>query len=410
MNNELLSQITKYYHEITPEDVVGVSVTKKQVNGKLTDEDSVVFTVKKKKPIEEIPTEDLLPSEIDVDGVKLNTDIVEGEYVFLENCPSDFYTWLTTPPDNRNKIRPLQGGISVTNYTNLGSYVGTLGFLAVDTNTGSLVGVSNNHVLIKNAFLSSERQQTGTHTSTYNNFVTQPNEPGNTGLQNSIGIVKRYVPISGTPEYNTVDAALTTINESDMDYSTSYQQYGLTGWTQPLEFASTAEIDSIVTNKNNLFSAGRRTGPKGEGDMKLFAETVSQTISINYNNQGSEETVYFSDCIKFYASASTTPTGDICTYPINGGDSGSALVADFSGTRKIVGLVFAGQVSDGATIYGLANRIDKVVEQLSLSAWTGNTVYFSNTGSTELHTVQGLSSDINIELSGNTYWQAGTTN
>src|SRR5210317_434280 len=101
MNNELLSQITKSSHEITPEDVVGVSVTKKQVNGKLTD----------------------------VDGVKLNTDIVEGEYVFVENCPSDFYTWLTTPPDNRNKIRPLQGGISVTNYTNLGSYVGTLGFL-----------------------------------------------------------------------------------------------------------------------------------------------------------------------------------------------------------------------------------------------------------------------------------------
>jgi hypothetical protein len=58
---------------------------------------------------------------------------------------------------------------------------------------------------------------------------------------------------------------------------------------------------------------------------------------------------------------------------------------------------------NGATIYGLANRIDKVVEQLSLSPWTGNTVYFSNTGSTELHTVQGLSSDINIELSGNTY-------
>jgi hypothetical protein len=84
---------------------------------------------------------------------------------------------------------------------------------------------------------------------------------------------------------------------------------------------------------------------------------------------------------------------------IVGGDSGSALVADFSGTRKIVGIVFAGAMLSGSTIYALENRIDKVAEQLSISAWTGNSVYFSSTGSTELHRVNGLSSDINLGLS-----------
>ena len=410
MDVKKLSELTKQYHSITPEDVVGVTITKKEVNGRLTDEDSVVFTVKKKRPLEEIPEDEMLPQNIDVDGLILSTDVIEGEYEFLEDCPSDFYDWLTTAPDNRNKIRPLQGGISVTNYTQLGNYVGTLGFLAVDTDTDSLVGVSNNHVLIKNAFLASEQSESGDLLNISNSFVTQPNESGNSGLQNSIGKVKRYIPLSGTPNYNTVDGALTTINEADISATTSYKQYGITGWTQPLQFATTAEIDSIITNKNNLFSAGRTTGPKGEGDMKLFANSVSSTISINYNNQGTQETVYFSDCISFYASASTTPNGYICPYPISGGDSGSALIADFSGTSKIIGLVFAGQVSNGQTIYGLANRIDNVVEQLSLSAWTGNSVYFSDTGSTELHIVQGLSSDINLELSGKTYWQVGTQN
>ena len=408
MDNQLLRDLTKHYHNITPEDVVGVTITKKTVGGKMTDEDAVVFTVKQKRPLEEIPEDELLPSEIEVDGSILKTDVEEGEFVFMENCPSDFYTWINTPPANRNQIRPLQGGISVTNYTNLGSYVGTLGFLAVDTETNSLVGVSNNHVLVKNAFLASERQQSGVHTDIVNNFVTQPNESGNSGLQNSIGLVKRYVPISGTPEYNSVDGALATVNQSDISSTTSYRQYGMNGWTQPLEFASTAEIDSLVTNGINLFSAGRTTGPKGEGDMKLFASSVAATISIEYNNQGVNETIYFSDCIRYYASASTTPAGSICPYPVYGGDSGSALVADFSGTRKIVGLVFAGANYNGQTIYGLANRIDKVAEQLSISAWTGNSVYFSDTGTTELHIVNGLSGDINLELSGNTYWQGGT--
>ena len=415
-----ISELTKHYLSNTPPNVVGVGYGKKTVGGELTDEDAIVFTVKEKKPLDELPEDEILPSEIQVDNELLSTDVEEGVYRMVEFCPSDFYTWQnpSTPPGNRNQFRPLQGGVSVTNYTNLSNYVGTLGFLAVDTQTDSLVGVSNNHVLVKNAFLASERQANGVHTSIYNNFVTQPNDGSDRGLQNSIGLVKRYVPISGSPEFNTVDAALTTVNQSDINYSTSYRQYGMNGWTQPLEFASTSEINSLLTNGNNLFSSGRTTGPKGEGSMKLLPDASTFTVSIFYNNQGTDKEIYFSDCLRFKASASTTPSGSVCAYPINGGDSGSALVADFSGTRKIVGLVFASmsvsaRTESGAIIWvpvrGLANRIDKVAEQLSISAWTGNSVYFSSTGSTELHRVNGLSSDINLELSGKTFWQAGTS-
>ena len=419
MDNELLSQLTKHYHSTTPDDVVGVSFAKKRVNGLLTDEDALVFKVVKKKPLDEIPEDEVLPSEIEFEGVKYKTDVDEGEFRLLATryCPSSFYNWPTNGLANRSKVRPIKGGISVTNYTSSSNSVGTLGFLAVDTDTGSLVGVSNSHVLVKNAFLASEREVSGTHTSVYNNFVTQPNDGSDSGLQSSIGLVKRYVPLSGGTSYNTVDGALTTVNQSDINGETSYTQYGISGWKQPLEFATTTEIDGLVTNKNNLFSSGRTTGPKGEGDTKLFAKSLGDTITIKYNNQGVEEVIYFSECIRFIASASTTTRGKDCFYPIVPGDSGSALVADFNGTRKIVGLVFAAggytAVTNNRIVYyttsGLANRIDKVAEQLSISAWTGtNNVYFSDTGSTQLHVVQGLSSDINLDLSGNIYWQAGT--
>lgn len=407
MNHKLIKELTRYYHEITPEDVVGVSFGKKETGGVLTDKNAVVFTVLKKKPLDEIPEQERIPSLIEFSGVTFETDVEEGEIHFLESCPSDFYTWTTTPPSNRNTIRPLQGGISSTNYTNLGSYVGTLGFLAVDNDTNSLVGVSNNHVLVYDAFQANELNPSGERSSIQNNFVTQPNESGNSGLQNAIGLVKRYVPLSGTSYYNSVDCALTTINESDIDYSTSYKQYGMTGWVTPLDFATTSEIDNLLETNPNLFSSGRTTGPKGEGDMKLFAESISSVISIAYHKQGVSTTVYFEDCIKFYASASTTPSGYVCTYPIAPGDSGSALVADFGGTRKIVGLVFAGSSSGGVTTRGYANRIDKVVEQINISVWSGQTVNFSNTGSTETYTVSGLSSVDTLNLSGNTYWQAG---
>lgn len=408
MDANLIKELTKHYHDITPEDVVGVSYTKKTSGGQITDSDAIVFTVRKKRPLDEIPEEERIPNQIEFNGLIFDTDVEEGEYKFLEDCPSDFYDWMTTPPANRNKIRPIQGGISVTNYTKLNNYVGTLGFVGVDNQTNSLVGVSNNHVLIQDAFLASERTLSGTKSSIYENVVTQPNEVGNYGLQNAIGIVKKYVPLSGASYYNSVDCALTTLNESDID-STSYRQYGMTGWVQPLTFASTSEIDNLLSTNPNLFSAGRTTGPKGEGDMKLFVDSISTTISINYNKQETSTTIYFEDCIQFYASASTTPTGYVCPYPISAGDSGSALVADFSGTRKIIGLVFAGNYLDGQVVRGLANRIDKVAEQMDISPWTGGTVNYSDTGNTQTHTVSGLSSEPYIVLSGNKYWQAGLT-
>jgi hypothetical protein len=405
-NFYLLDELVTKYQNETPDNVIGVGYGNKITNNLLTTEMSIIFTVKKKIPIDEIDEENIIPSIITYSGETFLTDVVELEIKPL-NCPSSFYTWQTTPPTNRNMIRPLKGGISMTNFTNLNNFVGTLGFLAVDNETNSLVGVSNNHVLVYDAFLTTQRISSGITTSILNNIVTQPNEFNNSSISNSIGVVKRYKPITNG-SINYADVALTTIRSSDVNMSTSYLMQGVTGWTQPLIFASSVEIDGLLSNKNNLFSAGRTTGSKGEGEMKLLTSSYPVTINIAYTKQGNDSVVQFGRCIQFIASASTTPNGSICSYPINGGDSGSALVADFSGTRKIVGLVFAGGLISGVTFYGYANRIDDVANQINISAWTGQTVNYSNTGMTETYSISEMSSLDNIILSGKTFWQAGT--
>jgi hypothetical protein len=404
-NFYLLDELVTKYQNETSDNVIGVGYGYKTKNGLLTTEKSLVFSVQKKLPLEEINEDDIIPQFINYSGETFKTDVVELEIQPLD-CPSDFYTWQTIPPTNRNQFRPLKGGVSVTNFTNLNTFVGTLGFLAVDNETNSLVGVSNNHVLVYDAFVATGRTTTGITTSTLNNIVTQPNEPGNSSISNSIGVVKRYKPITNS-SINYADVALTTIRFSDID-NLSYLMEGVSGWTQPLSFASSSEIDGLLLNNNNLFSAGRTTGSKGEGEMKLLTNAYPVTINIAYTKQGNDSVVQFGRCIQFIASASTTPDGFICSYPINGGDSGSALVADFSGTRKIVGLVFAGGLISGVTFYGYANRIDDVVNAINISPWTGQTVNYSNTGLTETFIVQGRSSLDKIILSGKTFWQVGT--
>ena len=64
MNNNRLKQITQELNENTSNDIVSVSYGFKTVNGKLTNEKSIIFTVKEKKPIENIPQDELLPSSV----------------------------------------------------------------------------------------------------------------------------------------------------------------------------------------------------------------------------------------------------------------------------------------------------------------------------------------------------------
>jgi hypothetical protein len=168
-------------------------------------------------------------------------------------------------------------------------------------------------------------------------------------------------------------------------------------------FATQNEILNLVINNTPLYSSGRTTGAKGEGEMKLIPYAIGVTTNVSgNNNQGVPTTVTFTDCIKFIASASTTPTGYSCIYPIVAGDSGSALIGEFGGIRKIVGLIFAGSDFDG-----FANYITNVQSLINISPYTGQTVNYSDINDIQYHNVSGKSSDVSLIISGNTFWQMG---
>jgi hypothetical protein len=101
-----------------------------------------------------------------------------------------------------------------------------------------------------------------------------------------------------------------------------------------------------------------------------------------------------------------------CEDPIAGGDSGSALIADFNGVWKIIGLVFAGGtiVQAGVTYYvGVACRIDEIANIMQIEAWDGTAKNYIDDNSFQYITVPGGSSDLTKTCGGSTYWQVGLT-
>jgi hypothetical protein len=424
MTNQRLKEVTAELNKTTSSDIVGVGYGFKTVNGKSTSDRTIVFTVIRKKPLSEIPEEERIPSEITIDGETFSTDVIEGTITPFAYgyCDPSFYNWQGTPPSNRNTHRPLMGGISVTNHTALGAYVGTMGFIAVDNDTNTLVGVSNNHVLSDDAFYTSDRDPLKPRTNVFDHSCIQPNELGNSDPLNEIGKVKRYEPISPIPFNNEVDGALISLQPQDkqnpqqgtIDPGVSWIQHGITGMTSAPRFATTQELDTIFENPaQEYYTAGRTTGAKGQGVTKLFCTANSTSIAINYSRQGLDTTCYMNDTFELQASGLTTPTGDWCYYPSAGGDSGSAILTQIEGEFVIVGLLYGGrQIPDPDNpeqylpIATLCNRIDNVASALNISAWNGNFQnYAANAPQVYIH--QGLSTDKFKIINGVKHYQLG---
>ena len=433
MTNERLKKVMVELNKITSDEIVGVSYGFKTTGGKTTNERSVVFTVIRKKPLSEIPKSERIPDNIIIDDESIPTDVIEGlihPYAF-DYCDPAFYSWQTTPPTNRNKHRPILGGTSVTNFTALGNYVGTLGFIAVDNETNSLVGVSNNHVLIDDAFYTTDRDLNGIKTNVWTpsgNSVTQPNEFFDSGIDNTVGVVKKYQPIKSVPFNNEIDCALVAVDSLDfndqttIDTSVSWKQEGILGMTSPPRFATTEELDTMFANPNQqYYSSGRTTGAKGEGDTKLYCVANSSSILIQYNRQGQGTTVYMNDTFELQAKGSTTPTGDWCYFPSHFGDSGSAILTKLDDGQGgiewvIVGILYGGRSIEDPnnpgqrlSITSLCSRIDNIASSLNISAWDGtfNGISFSNKSNALVHVEEGGSDEPFKIIEGLKYWQMG---
>jgi hypothetical protein len=403
----------------------------KNKNGEYTDEPSLIYFVENKLPLNKIPEDQIIPSRIKIENQYYKTDVVQCSRFRLNQCYSltdQNVVFL------QSRIRPLLGGIEISNLASWGQFtpvnnqpvfsysVGTLGFLAVDNVDNTLVGVTNNHVIVKDAFLSSEKNalsavstiydpvvfsKVGGYNRTLNPAILQfGSDNGNVNFNNdSIGITKRYVPVSENGN-NTVDAALIAINSDVTDFS-SAQQAELPG-SYAMPFASTTEITSLSTSIIPIYSVGRTTGPKGIAcQLKVYDAGYGSTF-IEFEKQGVPVAVIMSD-IMVYRFANNS------NLPIYGGDSGSALIGNFNGTYKIVGLAFAGDtnsdINNPTSTHGLACRIDNIAQQLNISAWDGSTKPFSDTNPDNILKIYRPLSDnrVSITYNGKNYYQAGIT-
>jgi phosphatidylethanolamine-binding protein (PEBP) family uncharacterized protein len=469
---EFLEDLLKDLYEATPEDVsVGYGFITK--NGVTTDEVGIIFSVKEKKPLSKLKDHEVLPKNIDLgnNGV-INCDVIGVGEVSLLQCNTNYpilnsqltacESFVLTPPINRSLTRPLKGGLSITATRKLGT-VGTMGAIVLDKHTNALVGLTNNHVVNANA-IRAQYQNTNAFlgnnfpiTNEFNptNFVYQPGETGAPPASTKIGQVVRYVPIfpnqtvnnatnpptsnpsPGLIQYNQVDGALISLDCEDIDINESWKIMGFESFmTQPLDFASTFELDTYLLNPNlQVYSSGRTTGPKGQlaNGCPLRIAAVNQILPIccyTWHNLGlpvpqSTFSTYgqFDRLISFRKPNNLNQN---CFWPCAGGDSGSVLIADLGSVTggtplyKIIGLVFAGNspapvpcpaptpfslnvntpngtvtitcpqtgptyipfnppyiccqppYTSPQTFLGFANRIDDVANQLGIKAWTGN--------------------------------------
>jgi len=371
-----------------------------------------------------------------------------------------------TPPStqnlgNRQLRRPIVGGVSITSTSKLGS-VGTMGLVCQDSASGALVGLTNNHVIIRDPFYTDQR----TYVNPQNEYdlldanstpdrVYQDAE--NTALlfpgsNREVGRVLRYAPlytsastIANPAFINKVDGAIFSLycTASDgidiLSFSTassygtgSYQQYGL-AYTSSMPFATTAEINNLLNTNPIVYSSGRTSGAKGYDPCPLRILGFTNS-TISYPLQGVNTPAYMQDLIAFVKpqdSSSFNPilpgagaAGNLCPFPAWYGDSGSTLIAKIGGIWKIIGLVFAGNsytftpsvVINGslqtlfyASDIGYACRIDHVANELGIKAWTGSIAPVVDNDSITYVTVSGSNDDRVLNCSGSSYWQVGLT-
>lgn len=406
----------------TPENI-SVGLGNKIKNGQYTNEVCILFMVEKKLPLNEIPENEVLPTSVEIDGVVYKTDVFEVGIIKTLACPpdstggtsyatactvcNDCYSWYpVNSAGNRNRVRPLQGGLSTTSYNERG-YVGTLGLIAQvtsqDMSTDALVGVSNSHVYVSDSYYTSYRNLSGAINNESSDNTYQWNETNSINSNDTIGQVVRYVPLYSYESTfnNLVDGALTSVSSSDISAIDSWKQWGLTGITSAPPFATSTEIDLLMGDyfDCDVISTGRSTGPKqGACGLKILSTRNSIIVS-GYKNQGVTSVARFTRVISF------TRINPNCIYPIYPGDSGSALIANINGVNKIIGLCFA-----GSDFVGFANRIDDVASHLGIKAWDGTTLKYINPATISYLTVPGGSSIKRINCSGQTYWQVGLTN
>lgn len=430
--------------------IVSVGLGQKVSAGKVTGDSAIVIGVTEKKPIEELSSDEMIPSEVTVGDTVIKIDIIQQSPVQLFSCTTcgGWNGASSGQFTNRQFTRPLRGGITMASGNNYPS-VGTLGTFVQDIASGAIVALTNNHVSIENATYTSGRNLAAiTVENDYDpiNRIYQATEAagGYTQPVNEVGISVRYAPIylASSGFVNQVDAAIYSVNWTDIENVNNPSTGEYASWVpiglesvvynQNPPFATTAELDDIFNSNPEIWSSGRTSGARGKGVCGFLKVNAG---SVNLPNVGTSlGPVGYNDIIAVIRPSDDDNTSQQpgCFNPGLQGDSGSAVYSEFNGVKKLIGLLFAGTciigsmpiadqgntccggtvgVNSCSTVFYVC-RIDKIAEQLGVEWWDAAAAnqYTVKTNTMEYVTELG-GSDFRTQIcDGKTYYQAGLTN
>jgi hypothetical protein len=305
------------------ENVVGVGVGRKIVNGRRTAEISVKVYVEKKRALSRLSEAQIIPREIE--GVK--TDVVEVGRIRFQG--------------RRDRNRPTQGGDSIGSCHSIAyGYIsaGTLGIALIDKTDGKRVLLSNNHVIANVDTETENRASTG-------DSIVQPGTlDGGSCTTDVIGSLKRWIPFKLSGD-NYVDAAIADLEDEDdaLECEVGCDIGRVTGY-RPLD------LDDLETQ---VQKCGRTTGYTTGTVIDVDA-----TIDVGYEVLTSSGVI--TRTVRFVDQILTTNMSDH-------GDSGSLLL-DME--KKAVGLLFAGSDTVSA-----ANKIEVVLDNLDLEFCPGPDIH-----------------------------------
>lgn len=305
------------------QNVVGIGVGAKYVNGKETKTQCIRFYVAAKIHRDALAANTLLPSEID----GLPTDvIVTGRFHMLN-----------TAANNKLKRRPIRPGTSVgfqippPNHNFV--MAGTLG--AVVNKNGRRFILSNNHVLAENGVvaLGAAIFQPG--------LLDGGSLDGGSVATDQVAKLTRFITVKGTGR-NKVDCAIAEILPGIPVNPRHMPSVGKLSSTTPI-----AAADNMLVMKT-----GRTTG-----HTRGKVIDTSADVNVGFNDKNGNDIVgTFADQIIIVGTPS--PGG----FSTNG-DSGS-LIIDRS-TKRATGLLFA-----GSNTHTVANHIADVLAALGVTLET----------------------------------------
>ena len=417
--------------------IVSVGLGQKVSAGKVTGDSAIVIGVTEKKPIEELSSDEMIPSEITVGDTVIKIDIIQQSPVQLFSCTT-CGGWNGSNSGqftNRQFTRPLRGGITMARYQTVSNYsVGTLGTFVQDVASGAIVALTNNHVSIVNPTYTSGRNLSALNVENdYDpiNRIYQATEAagGYFGSVNEVGISLRYAAI-----YSVNWTDIENVNSPSTGEYASWVPIGLESviTNQNAPFATTAELDDIYNTNPDVWSSGRTSGARGKGICGFLRVYGS---SMNLPNVATAlGPVDYNDIIAVIRPSDDDNTSQQpgCFNPGLQGDSGSAVYAEFGSVKKLIGLLFAGNCIIGtmpvadqgneccsgtpgldscSTVFYLC-RIDKIAEQLGIQWWDAAAAsqYTVKTNTMEYITEPGGSNFRTQICDGKKYYQAGLTN